>query len=212
MENPSSLYTIVTPEYGINYSAGYTGFTARVNPGCIGKGIAWFSRWDKDSPITVTHALTVTGQNTCVEATMEEGVIESQLSKYFDDPNVLIFFRKPRDLDERKASIICSAVNRHIGEGYDRRLIMAHAVTGSFFGRLASLATHHQSDAFVAWLLDNPHLWICSEYAAWGLMQVPEYKGHGVLRYPAATIIPQELFECNTTYQRWKFPAMKEQP
>jgi hypothetical protein len=192
------------PVYGDNYAAGYTGFTARCDPGHISKGIAWFSRWDKESPITVTHALTVTGPGTCIEACMGEGIIESPLSKYFDDPDVLIFFRKPVNLDLRKAAIICEAASQHVGAGYDKALILAHAASGTFFGRLAALITRHKSDAFIAWLLDNPDKWICSEYAAWALMQVPEYKGHGVLRYPAATITPQELFECSVTYQPWK--------
>jgi len=210
--NHVAKYVLDTPAFGVNYGAGYTGFTCRVTPGMLGKGIAYFTRFDRLHDITVTHALTVTGPDTCVEALVDRGVVETPLSRYFNDPDVLIFFRKPKHLDEVAARLICKAVYLHLGAAYDRNLIAAHAVAGSFFGRLASLLSDGYSDAFVAWLLDNPDAWICSEYAAWALGKVPQLAGHGVLRYPAATINPQELFEDHVTYTTWKHDVGGSQP
>lgn len=196
-------YTIDEPLYGVNYGNGYTGFTCPVKPGMLSRGIAYFTRFDRLGDITVTHALTVTGQDTCVEALVDRGVVETPLQHYFEDPDTLIFFRKPRRLDSAAERIILNAVYAHVGDAYDKRLIAAHAITGSFFGRFASLVSQGESDAFVAWMLDNPIAWICSEYAAWALNKVPALSGHGVLRYPAATINPQELFQCDVTYNPW---------
>lgn len=201
--NNQADYVLDTPAFGVNYGRGYTGFTCPVRPGMLSKGIAYFTRFDKQSAITVTHALTVTGPDTCVEALADRGVVETTLSHYFDDPDVLIFFRKPRHLDRVAERIISNAVYEHVGDPYDVSLIKAHALSGSFFGRLASLLSTGKTDAFVAWMLDNPGAWICSEYAAWALNKVPKLSGHGVLRYPAATINPQELFEDNQTYMPW---------
>lgn len=202
--NNKADYVLDTPVFGVNYGVGYTGFTCPVRPGMLSKGIAYFTRWDKLSDITVTHALTVTGQDTCVEALADRGVVETPLSRYFDDPDTLIFFRKPRHLDCVAERIICNAVYSHVGDKYDRGLIAAHALSGSFFGRIASLISDGKADAFVSWLLNHPGEWICSEYVAWALNKVPKQAGHGVLRYPPATINPQELYEDDATYQCWK--------
>jgi hypothetical protein len=201
--NNAADYVLDTPAFGVNYGRGYTGFTCPVRPGMLSKGIAYFTRFDKLNDITVTHALTVTGPDTCVEALADHGVVETKLSNYFDDPDTLIFFRKPRYLDVVAERQICNAVYEHVGDAYDKSLIGAHALSGSFFGRLASLVSSGKTDAFLAWLLDNPQAWICSEYTAWALARVPKLAGHGVRRYPAATINPQELFECNVTYMPW---------
>lgn len=200
-ESPS--YVIDTPVYGVNYSAGYTGFTCAVDPNAFQKGIAYFTRSDRLSDIKVTHALTVTGPDTCVEALYTTGVTLSPLSKYFDAEDTLIFFRKPRHLDDMAVRIIVNAVHEHIGDKYDKALLASQLYSGTFFGRLASLISAGKSDAFVAWMLDHPEAWICSEYVAWALNKVPKLAGHGVLRYPAATINPQELFEDSITYCDW---------
>ncbi|MDD4736638.1 MAG: hypothetical protein PHP44_11105 [Kiritimatiellae bacterium] len=201
--NPNTDYTIINPVYGETYAAGFTGFTCSVKPDAFQKGIAWFTRFDRLSDIEITHALTVTGPNTCVEALYSTGVTESPLSKYFDADDVLIFFRKPRNLDEIAARIIVNAVYEHVGDKYDTSLLAAQLYSGTFFGHLASLISSGKTDAFVAWLLDHPEAWICSEYVAWALNKVPKLSGHGVLRYPAATINPKELFQCDITYTPW---------
>jgi hypothetical protein len=199
----SPAYVVDTPVYGVNYEAGYTGFTCAVEPNPFQKGIAYFTRFDQIGEIKVSHALTVTGPDTCVEALYTTGVTESPLSKYFNSEDTIIFFRKPNHLDDAAARIIVNAVYEHVGDKYDTSLLAAQLYSGTFFGRLAALISDGKTDAFVAWLLDHPEAWMCSEYVAWALNKVPKLSGHGVLRYPATTINPQELFEDSIIYQEW---------
>lgn len=201
--NNQADYVLDTPAFGVNYGRGYTGFTCPVRPGMLSRGIAYFTRFDQLSAITVTHALTVTGPDTCVEALADRGVVETRLSSYFGDPDTLIFFRKPRHLDAAAENIICAAVYEHVGDKYDTTLLAAQLYSGTFFGRLAALVSDGRTDAFVAWLLDHPDRWICSEYVAWALNKVAKLEGHGCLRYPAATINPRELFEDQVVYCPW---------
>lgn len=207
---PALSYVTDTPAYGVNYDTGYTGFVSHRAATAVSQGIAWFTRFDQLSDIRVSHVFTVTGPDTCVEAHMRGGIQESKLSTYFNNPDLLVFFRKPVGLNETAADIIRTAVMQHVGEGYDRKLLLAHAANGSFFGRLAGLLTNGKADAFITWLLDNPDRWICSEYAAWALAKVPRLYGRGVLRYPAASINPQELFEDDITYEPWKRQLNRE--
>ncbi|MCE2673029.1 MAG: hypothetical protein LW635_05400 [Microcystis sp. 53598_E5] len=51
----------LNPVYGVNYNKGYIGFTYDgTHP--VGRGIAYFTKWDKMSNISATHALIVTGR------------------------------------------------------------------------------------------------------------------------------------------------------
>lgn len=89
----------LVPKFGPdgNYHVGYIGFTYSEG-NIISEGIAYFTRWHRMSDIKVSHALIVTGDNKCVEAHLETGVAEKDLSEYFNDPHCQIFFRKPKGL------------------------------------------------------------------------------------------------------------------
>jgi hypothetical protein len=203
---PGIEYTCQDPLYGVNYDAGYTGFTCTVDRSAISKGIAWFSRWDQLGDISVTHALTVTGPNTCVEALIDQGVVVTELDRYFNDPNVLIFFRKPIQYDSYMARNIVEAVCSQVGTQYDDGLIKAHAIRNTYLGRLLALTTKQLSDGWITAMLENPAEWICSELAAYGLNGDPRLAGLGVLRYPPTMILPQTLFEDEEIYDPWHQP------
>jgi len=206
-----SQYVCDEPVYGENYKPGYTGFTTTVDRSAISHGIAWFSRWDQLGDISVTHALTVTGPNTCVEALTDCGVVESKLDSYFNDPNVLIFFRKPVDYDRYMARNILEAVCSQVGAQYDHDLIKAHALRNTFLGRLLALTTKQLSDGWIAAMLDDPDKWICSELAAYGLKADPRLFGRGVLSHPVTMITPQALFEDSIIYAPWRRnPTLKK--
>jgi len=198
-------YVCDTPLYGVNYNTGYTGFTCTVERSAVSKGIAWFSRWDQLGDISVTHTLTVTGQNSCEEALIDKGVVISELSSYFDDPNTLIFFRKPVYYDRAMARRITQAALSQLGIPYDMGLIKAHALRNSYLGRLLSLTTKQLSDGWIVSMLDDPRKWICSELCAFALNHDSRLHHHGVLENPVTMITPQALFECNQIYKPWKF-------
>jgi hypothetical protein len=96
----------LNPVYGVNYNKGYIGFTYDgTHP--VGQGIAYFTKWDKMSNISATHALIVTGENTCIEANAGTNMVEENpLQPYFEPSNCQIFFRKPKDLTDEIAERI----------------------------------------------------------------------------------------------------------
>lgn len=190
--------------YGETYKKGYIGFTYH-NTNILSMGIAYVERWERMSDIKVSHALIVTGENKCVEAHMKDGVQESHLDTYFDNPHYQIYFRKPVSLigDENDpiAKDIVERANTQIGTKYDIALIAAQALQGNFIGKLINTVFHSSPDKFVSKLLNKDDRWICSELAAYCLDS--HYAGVGILNNPVDTIDPQELFEDQKIFEPW---------
>jgi hypothetical protein len=206
--NPVEL-TSIQPVYGENYDDGYIGFTYyKTNFVC--NGIAYFTRWSRMNDIKVSHALVVTGKNECVEATFTKGVVQSDLAHYFDDPHCQIFFKKPNGLTKAIAENIVKLAKEEVGTEYDTDLIAAQAMQGSHIGKLINSIFGGFPDRIVSKLLNNDNSWICSELAAYCLDEQPEYKNKGILSKPNETIDPQELFEDQAIFKRWKHPVQQK--
>lgn len=201
--------TSVQPVYGKNYNAGYIGFTY-YKTNFICNGIAYFTRWSRMSDIKVAHALVVTGENECVEATFTKGVVKSDLAHYFNDPTCQIFFKKPIGLTQATADNMAKIAKQEVGTKYDTQLIAAQALQGSHVGKLINSIFGGIPDRIVSKLLNNDNSWICSELAAYCLDEQPEYKNKGILSKPNETIDPQELFEDQTIFKAWKTPAQQK--
>jgi len=188
------------PRFGVNYDVGYIGFT--YYPGdIISEGIAYFS--DAETDIDVSHTLLVTGKNECIEAHIKNGVVVSTLSKYFNDPDCQIFFKKPVWLTHEIADRMVETAEEQVGCEYDTPLITAQALQGSFLGRLINKVFDGSVDRFVSDKLDSDNKWICSELVAYILDSQPEYKDKGILAKPDNTINPQELFDDKTIFKEW---------
>ncbi|KPJ91175.1 MAG: hypothetical protein AMJ53_12195 [Gammaproteobacteria bacterium SG8_11] len=195
--------TSIKPMYGENYNEGYIGFTYyKTNFVC--NGIAYFTRWSRVSDIKVSHALIVTGENQCVEATFTKGVVQSDLAHYFDDPTCQIFFKKPNGLTKAIADKIVELAKKEVGTEYDTRLIASQALQGSHIGKLINSIFNGSPDRIVSKLLNNDNCWICSELVAYCLDEQLEYKNKGILSKPNETIDPQELFEDQVIFKAWK--------
>jgi len=193
----------VVPRFGENYRVGYIGFThSTADP--VAKGIAHFTRWSRLSDIHVSHAVVVTGENECVEALIDKGVVKSPLSKYFDCARSQIFFRKPRKLDSAIGRRIAESALAQVGTRYDHLLLAAQLLEGSFLRRWILSAFRESPDLFVGRLLNHDARWICSELAAYCLDCQPEYADKGVLARPHYAIDPQELFEDMEIFAAWK--------
>lgn len=203
---PRKQFEIVTlePVYGINYNKGYIGFTYDgKHP--VARGIAYFTKWYKMSNIHATHALIVTGENSCVEADASSDTVkESSLLPYFQPSKRQIFFRKPKDLTDDIASRIASLAQSEVGKKYDLALIIAHAFSGSFPGHLLNRLSRGKLKEILCETLDHPDKYICSELAAYVLDEQSEYRDQGVLAFPNATINPQKLFEDDVIFEPWK--------
>lgn len=191
------------PEYGVNYNAGYVGFTY-TGSSIISRGITYFTRWSQMHQIKVSHALIVSGENECIEARMNGGVKRTALSTYFDDEKCQIFFRKPNGLTPDLAARIISTAEAQLGCAYDIDLIRAQLQSNSLAGRLLRRLLGPGVEDQLCKLVDHADRWICSELVAHCLDEQPEYHDKGVLVYNDATIDPQELFEDDVTFEEWK--------
>jgi hypothetical protein len=199
-------FEIVTlePVYGLNYKKGYIGFTYDgTHP--VGRGIAYFTKWDKMSNIYATHALIVTGEDSCIEANAGSNrVEENSLQPYFNPSNCQIFFRKPQGLDDRIADQIVEVIKPEVGKEYDYKLILAHAFSGSIPGQILNLISREKIKKLLSKAFDCPNKWICSELAAYALDEQPKYRDQGVLINPNSTINPQKLFEDDVVFEAWE--------
>ena len=156
------------------------------------------------SKVKVSHALIVTGDNECIEAHMQEGVKQSDLSKYFNDPRCQIFFRKPVGLNDEIANRLAATAAKEIGTKYDAALIASHAIQGTFIGKLINSVFKGKPDKLVSKVLNRDDRWICSELVAHCLRLQPEYANKGILLHPSETIDPQELFEDSEIFEKWR--------
>lgn len=197
----------VKPVYGDNYNKGYIGFTYTKGH-VIAEGIAYFTRWARMSDIRVTHALMVTGENSCIEARADTNCVqESKLEDYFKKPKCQIFFREPKDLSDEIANRIVETAKLKVGCKYDHVLISFHIITNFIVSKLLALVLPVLPEKVKPWLaerFDNPNKWICSELAANVLAQQPEYQDKVILQRSHATISPQELFEDREIFKPWK--------
>lgn len=200
--------TSLEPNYRVNYNVGYIGFTFR-NKNIISEGIAYFTRWQRLSDIKVSHVLVVSGKNKCVEA-LAKGVKETKLTDYFNDPHTQIFFRKPLGYSRQLGQRIASAAKKQLGKKYDKWLIAAHMLHGSFLGRWVNGIFDGKPDLYVSRLLNHKDKWICSELASFALDSQPEFTDKGVLEKPDFTIDPQQLFEDQTIFTPWHKTKPKE--
>lgn len=186
----------IAPNWRVNYNVGYIGFVSPViDPDFVSIGITYFERWDKLGDISVVHAFIVTGENECVEAIMNRGVVADPLLSYFNDPKTHIFFRKPLGHTPEIGAGIAAAAEPEIGKKYDDLLIAAFALRGSFFGRFVTSVFGPVVTTSLNDFMHHNGQWICSELAAHCLDSQPQYQGNGVLATPDFTIDPQMLFE-----------------
>jgi hypothetical protein len=186
----------MAPNWGVNYNVGYIGFISPVTDSdLVSIGITYFERWDKLSDISVVHAFIVTGENQCIEAIMNRGVVIDPLESYFNDPKTHVFFRKPLDYASEIGARIAATAAPEAGKKYDDLLIAAFALRGPFSGRFINSVFGPVVTTSLNDFMHHNGLWICSELAAYCLDSQPEYQSKGVLATPDFAIDPQMLFE-----------------
>jgi hypothetical protein len=210
LAKPKFELTTVEPKYGENYDKGYIGFTYH-NDNVIAQGIAYFTKWSCISDIHATHALIVTGENSCIEADANQNCVRvGTLEHYFDEPNCQIFFRKPKGLTDKISDRIVQVLEPEVGKEYDFKSILTQLLSGTFPGHVLDRLIQGKFEDKLAEYLNDPNKWICSELAAYALDEQPEYRDHGILKRPNATISPQELFEDPEIFEPWKDGLMEE--
>ncbi|MEG4574260.1 hypothetical protein QUA56_16445 [Microcoleus sp. N3A4] len=203
-EKPAIKVTELAPDYEVNYKTGYIGF---LNKGTdlTSLGIAYFTGWDRMSDIHVTHTLIVTGEDECIEADMVNNTVKlCTLSKYFNDPNCQIFFRKPIFFNDAVGYSIAHKASLEVGKQYDFGAILTQGLSGSFPGRMLDRLLTGKLEELLSNMLEHPEKWICSELVAYALDEQPLYRDKGILKRPNSTISPQELFQDTEIFAPWK--------
>ena len=187
----------VEPIFGGNYNIGYIGFSYDTES-IISKWIAKFTKNFNYSGIKVSHALIVVGENLCVEASASERkVILSPLTKYFNNSNTPISFRKPRDLTIEAAEEIAELAKSKIDCPYEMLQIPGHIWKALPFINQFNRFTRNIFIDPISNLVDNKNKFICSELAAYSLKNAKSWKHNheGILARWTTRLNPQELFE-----------------
>jgi len=191
------------PQYTLNYNKGYIGFTYN-HKNLFSKGITYFTKLDNLSGISVSHALIVIDENTCIEATIK-GVKYTKLNKYFKSNKYNIFFRKPINFSNEMAESIVEKAKTFIGLKYDFSLYIAHIFKHSIIGKFIDSMTGNRVSKYLYSLTDTKEEFVCSEFVAKVLQLIPELAIIGILsEKTAGEINPQELFEDVKIFKDWK--------
>ncbi len=195
----------ISPEYEQNYNKGYIGFCYDPTS-FVSKAIAKATKYCNYSDIKVSHALIVIDKDTCIEADANsKKVIEAPLSKYFDDKNKMISFRKPREVNEVIANEIVELAKSKIGCAYEYAQIVGHVGKALPGINQFNKATHNVFVDIISCLIDNKDKFICSELAAYSLKHAKSwnYRNKGILSRFSTHVNPQELFEDNIIFEEW---------
>ena len=179
-----------------NYSAGMIGFSYR-STNVVSIGIAYFTREEAQS-IPVSHSFYVVDANTIIEAEAE-GVIMSDPKKYFNEPYIHVFFKKPIHLNPDYVKIMTDYALSLVGKPYDWGLFL------NFLWQWIATKLHITISKKSPPLLDNPNWMMCSEVSASTLSQIPEYSNLDPLsEWHPARISPLKLFS-SPIFEPWRF-------
>ena len=182
-----------------NYGPGWIGFSYRDN-NVISKGIAFFTREEYEG-IVPSHAFIVRDKQTIIEATWPEVKI-TDISHYFDDPHVVVFFKKPVDLTPKDISDLVFNATFHIGRKYDTT-VFGYFVFRYILRLLGKLEPYKDKPAWG----DTPEKWVCSELVAYCLKAIDKYANLFPLsEYHPSKVDPLMLFR-SEIFKEWSFNA-----
>jgi hypothetical protein len=188
------------PVYGKDYDRGWIGFNH--SSSWMSQVIANVGHRRQESPVVISHAFIVTGEDTCVEAAFNKGVlVTSMTEQYFNKVSRYIVFRKPQGLTPELADRIVELAEAQVGTRFDNGVLVAHALNDHFIGWLINKVTRDAARAASDALFNQKDDWICSELAAYVLNQIPEYAGKGSLDQHPGLLTPQELFENDDIFE-----------
>ncbi len=202
----------ITPVYEENYNRGYIGFCYD-QTSFVSQAVAQTTKYCNYSNIKVSHALIVVSKDTCVEADANsKKVIEAPLSKYFDNENKIISFRKPKESDDVVAGEIVELAKSKIGCGYEYAEILGHLGKSLPGINQFNKFTYNVFVDMISCLIDNKDKFICSELTAYSLKyaQSRSYGNKGILSRITTRVNPQELFEDRTIFKEWEMETVNE--
>jgi hypothetical protein len=176
-----------------NFGAGWIGFSFRDN-NFVSQGIVFFTDLDELNSIEVSHSFYTVDGHTIIEAEAN-GVVMSDPSKYFNDPHIHVFFRKPIHLSSEYTMIMTNYAFGLVGKSYDYGLFINFL--WQWFCSKTGIPISKKSPP----LLDDPDKLVCSEVSASSLNKIPEYANLFPLsewhpaRISPMLLLPSEIFE-----------------
>lgn len=195
----------VTPRYQYartldpNYGPGWVGFSYRDND-VFSKGIAWFTREEYEG-IVPSHTFIVQDEKTIIEAAGGK-VRVYPIQNYFNDPHIIVFFKKPRNYDKNRAYTIIRRAAAKVDKTYDYSLFfyfISHFLFLDYIEKKFPCLRKRPS------FFDSANKFICSEVVADSLNQIPEYSNLFPLsEYHISKIDPFKLFR-SEIFNTWRF-------
>jgi hypothetical protein len=176
-----------------NFGAGWIGFSMR-NTNFVSQGIVFFTDLDELNSVEVSHSFYTVDGHTIIEAEAN-GVVMSDPSKYFNDPHIHVFFRKPIHLSSEYIMIMTNYAFGLVGKSYDYGLFINFL--WQWLCSKLGIPISKKSPP----LLDNLDRLVCSEVSAETLHQIPEYSNLFPLsewhpaRISPMLLLPSEIFE-----------------
>jgi hypothetical protein len=181
-----------------NYGPGMIGFSYRDNS-VVSRGIAWFTQEEHDR-IVPSHTFIVRDKTKLVEAHFPE-VREAELSEYFDNPHIVVFFKKPKELTIKEIDVLVFNALLHLGRKYDVGSYGYYLVR-----KLLRLLGRFEPNKDKPSKFNSPEAWVCSELVSHCLKMVPKYANLFPLsEYHPSKIDPVMLFRSEELFQPWSF-------
>jgi len=183
------------------YNVGYVFFTHAHD--ALAEGIDFYERWARGKgDLAVHHTGIVASETEVIEAHWQMGVRRAPLSKYWDDMETMIVFRRPAGWTAELGQRIAASALAMEGRPYDKGLILSQLCANTFIGHCLNKWFKGRPEEWVAKRLDNKQAFICSELSAYALDEQPEFAGLGILgREMLDCISPQELFEDDKLFE-----------
>lgn len=185
----------INPKYKDNYDAGYV-FFIKNSDSLISRGITFLTSQGRG--VKVSHCGIVFNQKFVIEADWD-GVVMTPISKYFNNTDIDIFFKKPSNITNTERVLFATLAKKHIGRKYDYKLIAGFLLR--FLLNIEKLPIIRMLPS----VFDSKSKWICSELVSHCLRQIGSYQHRSPLsKYHETKINPQMLFDSEELWKPWK--------
>lgn len=197
------MYILQNPVYNEDYKDGYV-FFSYTKRDFISAGIALFQACEMKSGHPISHCGIISGPGRCLESTTPTTMESDFVKKYLEDPNTIVFIRKPKNYTSEMAQKMIEEGRKHIGEKYSYLGLLGSAirVVISWGFKLFSKLRYKQDP------LNASDRTFCSEYVA--LCMRAGMGKMGCLEYHPENIYPSTLFEDDVIWADWNENIIQE--
>jgi hypothetical protein len=192
------VHILQNPVYGEDYKDGFIFFSYN-SASLIDQGIALFESGESLSGQQIAHCGIISGDSKCVEADHPTVQEFDFIQKHVNNPNTVVFLKKPKGLTVDGANIIITEAQRYLGRKY-----AYIGVAGSAVFMLLT-AGWHIFPFLRYWKnpLNPKDQMFCSELVAEAMRKW--MRKTGVLKYHPTNIYPTTLYEDQSLWEQWDY-------